>query len=117
MTLRNLDGMEQLNVFAPALTLLNVADCFGHNQPVANICAPQMTSLNWNEAYDPSSTLFGNIRNLKWLGTHNFLVYGQHDYLHELWNSYCLLLIQRFQRIRNLRFMLIYWPVSSVLYE
>jgi hypothetical protein len=98
--------MQQLNVFAPALRVLNVADCFAkrstYNQPVANICAPELTSLNWNEAYDPSSTLFGNIPNLRWLGTYQFLVYGEDDCAHELPNSYCLRLLQRFQLIQNL---------------
>ncbi|KAM0885406.1 hypothetical protein ACQ4PT_030372 [Festuca glaucescens] len=115
--LMNLQGIQELTVFAPALQMLNVIHCFAHgvtyNQPVANICAPQLRFLKWNEAYDPSSTQFGNMENLKLVATYPFFVYGQDT--HRSQNSFCLRLIRHFELIRRLRFMLIYVPVSSFL--
>jgi hypothetical protein len=112
--------MQQLTVFAPALQVLNVRQCFAHrstyktyNTPVANISAPQLTTLNWNEPYDPSFTQFGNMENLRWLATYPLYVYG-HD-SHRLPNSFCLRLIRRFQLIQSLRLMLVYRLVSSFL--
>ncbi|XP_047071543.1 uncharacterized protein LOC124680539 [Lolium rigidum] len=115
--LMNLFGMQQLTVFAPALQVLNVRQCFAHrstyktyNTPVANISAPQLTTLNWNEPYDPSFTQFGNMENLRWLATYPLFVYG-HD-SHRLPNSSCLRLIRRFQLIQSLRLMLVYRLLS-----
>ncbi|XP_051212442.2 uncharacterized protein [Lolium perenne] len=82
-----------------------------HNQPVANICAPRLMRLIWNDAYDPSSTQFGNIENLRWLGTYPFRVYGKDDYAP---NSYFLRLLQCFEIIPNLKFRLIYLPPTDL---
>ncbi|XP_051181867.1 putative F-box/FBD/LRR-repeat protein At4g03220 [Lolium perenne] len=102
--------MQQLTVLAPALQVLNVTYCFAHgstySEPVANICAPQLMCLYWTDAYEPSSTQFGNIRNLKWLDTYPFLVYGQDS--RRLSNDWCLGLMRRFESILYLRFILVY---------
>jgi hypothetical protein len=116
----NLNDMQQLTVFAPALQGLNVTYCFAngstYNQPVANICAPQLTTMCWNDAYDPSTTKFGNMENLKWLGTYPFHVYGQDSRrLHN--NDWCLGLIRRFELIWSLRFVLVYPLVSYFFCE
>ncbi|XP_047084108.1 uncharacterized protein LOC124695295 [Lolium rigidum] len=106
--LRNLQGIQELTVFAPALQMLSVIHCFanGVTQPVANICAPQLKFLTWNDAYDASSTQFCNMENLKRVTTYPFSVYGKDA--HRSRNSFCLRLIRRFELIRCLRFMLFY---------
>uniref|UniRef100_A0ACD5W6W0 Uncharacterized protein n=1 Tax=Avena sativa TaxID=4498 RepID=A0ACD5W6W0_AVESA len=105
----HLHDLQQLTVTAPALILLNVKSCFvkgySNNQPLANISAPQLWSLDWWDLYDPRFTKFGNIEDLKWLLTCPFLVYGQHAD-----NSDCVGLLQCFERIWSLRVMLVYLP-------
>ncbi|XP_052162766.1 putative F-box/FBD/LRR-repeat protein At4g03220 [Oryza glaberrima] len=96
--LGGLKGLKQLNVVAPALGALYVISCFSDplamSQPVADISAPQLETLHWEDAFDPSSVRFGNMANVKCLGTHFYLAFGQEDFGH---NGDCLRLLQRFQ--------------------
>uniref|UniRef100_A0ACD5W3P1 Uncharacterized protein n=1 Tax=Avena sativa TaxID=4498 RepID=A0ACD5W3P1_AVESA len=109
LKLINLYGLQQLTVTAPALILLKVNSCFvsssSINQPVADISAPRLESLDWWDVYDPRFTKFGNVEDLKWLRTYPFLVYGQHAD-----NSDCEGLLRCFQLIWSLRVMLVYLP-------
>ncbi|CAN6209171.1 unnamed protein product [Urochloa humidicola] len=107
MELKNLRGLWQVNVVAPALTELTVIYCFLNDdtQPVANISAPQLVSLQWRDVYDPSSVRLGKMARLRWLGTFFYLVYG-HDGLSH--NHSCLALLQRFEAIETLFLTLAY---------
>ncbi|XP_051216823.2 putative F-box/FBD/LRR-repeat protein At3g49030 [Lolium perenne] len=118
MELMSVHSLQQLTITAAALKCIYVDSCFAnyrarasrHNQPVANIYAPRLKSLYWHDAYDPSSTQFGNIENLETLGAYLFQVYGRDNYAP---NNYILRLLRRFQLILSLRFLLLYQPVSS----
>jgi hypothetical protein len=113
---KHLHGLEQLTVMAPALKRLCAICCLSKPSSTANISAPQLVSLEWAGYYDPRFTQLGKMDNLQRLRTSAFLVYGQHDFGHEL-NSNSLRLIRRFELIPRLSFMLIYVPVSSFLCE
>ncbi|KAL5198268.1 hypothetical protein ABZP36_001780 [Zizania latifolia] len=69
MELDSLKGLQQLNVVAPALQVLHVQSCFAHTptgaQPVADISAPQLEILQWNDAFDSSSVQFSKMVNLE----------------------------------------------------
>ncbi|CAL5077250.1 unnamed protein product [Urochloa decumbens] len=105
--LKNLRGLWQVNVVAPALTELTLIYCFRNDdaQPFANISAPQLVSLEWRDAYDPSSVKLGEMAHLRWLGTFFYFVYG-HDGLSQ--NHSCLSLLQRFEAIETLFLTLAY---------
>ncbi|XP_024314595.1 uncharacterized protein LOC112270745 [Brachypodium distachyon] len=120
LALNNVQGLQELTIMASALEKLDVSCCFreglSHNPPVANISAPQLVSLGWRDAYDPSSVQLGKMENLQWLFTNYFLVYGQDQYGHKLFNSYCTRLLQRFEFIQNLSFTLEY-PQRTAYYR
>jgi hypothetical protein len=99
---------------APALTELTDAFCFcvDDAQPAANISAPQLMSLDWKDAYDPSSVHLGKMAHLRWLGTFYF-VYGGQDGLSV--NHSCLTLLQRFEAIETLSITLIYIRVRLLI--
>ncbi|XP_047082397.1 putative F-box/FBD/LRR-repeat protein At2g05300 isoform X2 [Lolium rigidum] len=107
--LKHLHGLEQLTVMAPALKRLYVICCLSKPSSIANISAPQLVSLEWAGYYDPRFTQLGKMDNLQRLRTSDFLVYGHHDFGHEL-NSNSLRLLRRFELIPRLSFMLIYVP-------
>uniref|UniRef100_A0A0E0E6Z5 F-box domain-containing protein n=1 Tax=Oryza meridionalis TaxID=40149 RepID=A0A0E0E6Z5_9ORYZ len=101
--LGGLKGLKQLNVVAPALSALYVISCFSDplamSQPVADISAPQLETLHWEDAFDPSSVRFGNMANLKCLGTHFYLAFGQEDFGH---NGDCLRLLMPSTELNDL---------------
>ncbi|KAL6647712.1 hypothetical protein ACP70R_015149 [Stipagrostis hirtigluma subsp. patula] len=105
LELQNLDGLQQLTVVAPALKELKLSNCFAHNQPVADISAPQLLYLRWMDPYDPSSVRFGNMAQLRALIASYFLVYGPHNSRE---NRSMLRLLERFQDIRALHLRLAY---------
>jgi hypothetical protein len=115
--LMRLHGLQQLTVIAPALHLLSVTSCFAeylsYNQLVANICTPQLTSLQWRDAYDPRFMQFGEMKNLEELSTHPLIVYGGNA--DKIRNSSRVRLLRRFGLIQNLACGLIYHLVSSFL--
>jgi hypothetical protein len=117
LDLRSVRGLKQLNVVAPALQVLSVFFCFAdtqaRSQPVADIAAPQLETLQWEDAFDPSSVEFGEMASLRCLGTYFFLVYGLEDFKN---NRDCLRLLKRFRRdaISRLTLTLAFLPVSSI---
>ncbi|KAK1603591.1 hypothetical protein QYE76_016365 [Lolium multiflorum] len=119
LTLRNVHGLEQLTVIAPALLSLSVICCFHStttmNQPVATISAPQLLSLIWVDAYDRRFTQLGKMENLQRLSTYPFFVYGHND-SHKVVNSYTMKLLSHFKLIQTLNFKLLY-PLEITNHE
>ncbi|KAF7035501.1 hypothetical protein CFC21_046370 [Triticum aestivum] len=108
--LKNLIGVRQLLVMAPALISLKekdttyIADPVDPSQPVANISAPQLTLLEWNARYDRRSVQLGKMAHLQWLHAGQFLVYGSdEDFAHNR-----IRLLQRFEFIICLDLALYY---------
>ncbi|CAL5091955.1 unnamed protein product [Urochloa decumbens] len=103
--LEELRGLRQLTVTAPVLEELSVVQCFFYDrtqQPVANISVPQLKSLRWVDAYDPSSVHLDKVDQLKSLRT-IFLVYGL-----ESFNRACLVLMSRFKVVESVTLALAY---------
>jgi len=111
--LRQLRGLRQLTIMAPVLQELIVVSCFSYDQtrqPVANISVPQLESLWWADAYDPSSVHLGKMENLKSLST-IFFVYEPEGFPE---NLSCLMLMSRVKVIESLTLGLAYPQVSSL---
>ena len=108
-----LQGLWQLTVVAPVLQDLSVVRCFlcyQTRQPIVNISVPQLESLNWVGAYDPSSVRIGKMESLKSLTT-IFLVYGAEGFT---LNPACLMLMSRVKVIESLTLGLCHPQVSSL---
>ena len=108
-----LRDLQQLTILVPVLQELIVVSCFSCDQtrqPVANISVPQLESLWWADAYDPSSVHLGKMENLKSLST-IFFVYGPEGFPE---NLSCLMLMSRVKVIESLTLGLAYPQVSSL---
>ncbi|CAL5034424.1 unnamed protein product [Urochloa decumbens] len=103
--LRRLYGLQKLTVVAPALGELKLIACFAQRRPVANISAPQLWWLVWNDSYDPSSVELGDLGKLRRLTTNSFYVYGPHGCIA---NQVFQWLLERFQVIHDLIIQLDY---------
>ncbi|KAL6647718.1 hypothetical protein ACP70R_015155 [Stipagrostis hirtigluma subsp. patula] len=102
-------GLRRLSIWAPELKDLWVLYCFfvDKNQPVVTISTPQLVSLNWWDAYDPSSFYTDKMEHLRSLSALYFRVYGPHGSTH---NQNCLRLLWRFKVIESLFLALVYPP-------
>ncbi|KAG0541440.1 hypothetical protein BDA96_02G016900 [Sorghum bicolor] len=109
----DLQGLQQLNIVAPALEELKFTHCFFYNrsQPVASITAPQLATLAWMDPYDPSSVYLGKMKRLRLLWPSFFFVYGPDSFPY---NQSCLSLLWRFKVIECLMLALAYPLVSPV---
>ncbi|VAI80889.1 unnamed protein product [Triticum turgidum subsp. durum] len=115
LELRNLHTLQQLSIVALSLQKLKVFLCFtdplNQSQPVANISAPQLVTLDWRGAYDPRSVLFGEMPNLQQLTTNPLCVYGGDTVSAR--NHHSLMLSQHFHHISKLILILFYLPVHG----
>jgi hypothetical protein len=112
LKLDSVHGVRQVTVVAPTLKDFTLWQSFiyDQNQPVVNISAPQLKSLLWKDAYDPSSVHLGSMECLQTLCTF-FSVYGLHGTTR---NHACLMLLPRFKAIEYLDLSLSYPTVSSI---
>ncbi|KAL6880284.1 hypothetical protein ACP4OV_011849 [Aristida adscensionis] len=104
--LKYLDGLQWLTINAPALKELKLFSCFVHNQPVADVSAPQLVSLDWTDRYNPSSVHLGNLGQLQELST-NFIFVFQHP--GSTRNREFMMLVRQFQVLHSLHI-----PISYV---
>ncbi|CAL5077739.1 unnamed protein product [Urochloa decumbens] len=109
--LNALRSLRKLILVTPHLQELSVFRIFllldeDPSQPVANISAPQLESLEWNEVYDPQHVHLGNLGQVQWLSTSNFVVYGPP--VNRFTNRHCLRLLQQFQALYSLFLALVY---------
>ncbi|CAN6222548.1 unnamed protein product [Urochloa humidicola] len=99
--------LQQLTIVAPMLRQLGVCGCFvdGGRQPVAQISAPVLDMLWWDNAYHMSSVQLGKLSHLRELRTCCTVSYGYHGYPY---NLDPMMLLQRFQKIPILHLLIIY---------
>ncbi|XP_047061582.1 putative F-box/FBD/LRR-repeat protein At4g03220 [Lolium rigidum] len=111
MKLSYLHHLQQLTVVAPALKRLKVSRCFADplnpDLSVANISAPQLTSLGWKNIFEPSSTQLDKMMHLEKLGIELIILEAEEVFEH---NQYCMTLLRRFQRIHTLDLLIFYPP-------
>ncbi|CAN6209165.1 unnamed protein product [Urochloa humidicola] len=111
VNLKAIRRLRKLKIVTPILQELSVVRIFivldeDPSEPLAKISAPQLVSLEWNEAYDPQYVLLGNLGQVQWLTTGHLFVYGQHAYRDA--NRHCLRLLQQFQALYSLILTLLY---------
>lgn len=110
LELKDLRDVQQITIVAPELKNFSLVRCFIHdqNQPVVDISVPQLRSLKWEDAYDPSSVHLGTMEHLQLLSTF-FSVYGLDE---DTDNRACLMLLPQFKAINCLSLSLCHLPVS-----
>ncbi|OQU88343.1 hypothetical protein SORBI_3002G015700 [Sorghum bicolor] len=113
LELKNVRSLSQLTIVAPALKELTLEFCFAKSGPVANITAPLLANLVWNDVYDPSSVSLGKMEHLRLLGTYSCFVY---QYSHFMRNQSCVSFLQRFEGIDTLLLTLVY-PLDTKYYR
>ncbi|GJN24303.1 hypothetical protein PR202_gb12037 [Eleusine coracana subsp. coracana] len=109
MALHRVHGLQQLCIDASALKELTLGSCLLPIQPAVNISAPQLVSLVWADAYDPTQVQLGTLGQLQLLRTYFILAYGE-NYTH---NRSVLRLVQRFKAIHSLNISIGYRQVST----
>ncbi|CAN6180720.1 unnamed protein product [Urochloa humidicola] len=115
MYLGRVKELQQLTIVAPMLRHLVVFGCFfvdGGRQPMAQISAPFLEMLWWDDAYDMSSVQLGQLSHLRELRTFCTVTYGFLGYPYN-WDPAMLLQRLRFQKIPILHFLIIY-PVNMM---
>ncbi|CAM0153266.1 unnamed protein product [Urochloa decumbens] len=107
MYLGRVKELQQLTIVAPMLRQLCVCCCFidGGRQPVAQIFAPVLEMLWWDNAYDMSSVQLGKLAHLRQLSTFCTVTYGCTGYPYN-WDP--MMLLRRFQKIPILHLLIIY---------
>ncbi|TVU40421.1 hypothetical protein EJB05_13885, partial [Eragrostis curvula] len=115
LDLRNVIGLQRLAIDAPALKELTLVRCFVRNQPIANISSPELMSLCWRDAYDPSSTQLDKMAQLQLVSSNFFLVHadGLHDSVNRSHNHNTQRFLQQFQVIHSLTISLGYMQEIS----
>ncbi|CAL5089009.1 unnamed protein product [Urochloa decumbens] len=101
--------LQQLTIVAPMLRHLVVFGCFvdGGRQPVAQISAPVLEMLWWDDAYDMSSVQLGKLSHLRDLRTLCMVSNGYPNYPYN-WDPMMLLQRFQFQKIPILHLLIIY---------
>ena len=117
MELSDLRRLQLLTVMAPAVKSLRINDCFtdplNPDLSVANISAPQLTSLKWMNSYDPSSVQLDKMTHLESLGIQLYILDEEEEAFEN--NNYGMKLLRRFENVHTLDLQIVYPPVSSIL--
>jgi hypothetical protein len=102
---------------APALIRLKVSNCFtdtlNPELSVANISAPQLTSLDWMNYYHPNSIQLVKVIHLESLGIQLYILDREDEAFEN--DHYGMTLLQRFVDIHSLDLMISYPKVSTFL--